>query len=161
MSTVDKLDNTSSSQLHDKIRCLTLKFYSYQVLVPNAAIAEVTDFTKVEPKEGAPDWFAGMMRWRDLFIPILVLEKLMNPNASIPSAYKRLLVFNAPGSIRGVPFIGVGCQSIPGMSMVDITRVTPSNRDYAHATPIKLDGQEYIIPDLRYFEEKAKEAFTV
>ena len=45
-----------------RVRCLTLNFFSYKMLIPNASVAEVTDITKIEPKLGAPEWFGGMMR---------------------------------------------------------------------------------------------------
>lgn len=71
----------------NKVRCLTLNFFSYKMVIPNACVAEVTEISKIEPRLGAPEWFAGTMQWREQEIPVLVFEKVMNIEASKPQQY--------------------------------------------------------------------------
>ncbi len=143
------------------VRCLTFDFFSYHMLVPNVVVAEVTDVVKIESKKEAPEWFAGMMRWRELFVPVIIFEKLMNKEAGIPKNYKKMVVFNAPKNIGGVPFVALGCQSIPSLTVVDESRLAVSERRNAMLTPVLLDGIEYVIPDISVFEKRVTQALIV
>ena len=140
--------------LDTQIRCLTLNFFSYKMILPNAVVAEVTEMGKIEPRLGAPDWFAGTMLWREQETPVLVFEKIMNPDASKPQNYRRVIILNAPENKGCAPFIALGCQSIPSLSMVDESRVSPSELKDEQVVHIKLDGEQYIIPRIDYLEQQ-------
>ena len=141
----------------NRVRCLTLNFFSYKMLLPNAAVAEVTGITKIEPRLGAPEWFGGMMTWREQLIPVLVFEKVMNIEASKPQQYRRVIILNAPNNQGCAPFIALGCQSIPSLTLVDESRVSLSERKSSAVTHIQLDGDEYIIPIVSVLEEKVNQ----
>jgi len=141
-----------------RVRCLKFDFFSYRMLVPSVAVAEVTEVGNIEPKKGAPDWFGGMMRWRELFVPVIIFEKIMNESASIPQRYRKMVICNAPNNIGGVPFIALGCQSIPSLIMVDESQLAISERQNELLTPILLDGKEYVIPDVSIFEKRVNQA---
>lgn len=140
-----------------KVRCLTLNFFSYKMLIPNAAVAEVTEITQVDPKLGAPEWFGGMMKWREQTIPVLIFEKIMNIDASKPQNYRRFIILNAPNNKGCSPFIALGCQSIPSLNMIDESRVDITSKNSEQATHIRLDNEEYIIPRVSYLEDKVSE----
>jgi len=78
----------------DRVRCLTLNFFSYKMLIPNASVAEVTELSNIQPLLGAPEWFGGMMTWREQDVPVVIFEKVMNIAASKPQKY--LLSFHCP-----------------------------------------------------------------
>lgn len=143
-----------------KIRCLTLNFFSYRMLIPNACVAEVADMSRIEPKLGAPEWFGGIMQWREQEIPLLIFEKVMNIEASKPQNYRRVIILNAPNNKGCSPFIALGCQSIPSLNMVDETRVAISEQKSEQATHIKFDGEEYIIPNVSLLEEKVNQVMS-
>ena len=79
----------SNAGQDETVRCLTLNFFSYKMLLPNAAVAEVTGATRIEPRLGAPEWFGGMTKWREQEVPVVVFEKVMNIAASKPQSYRR------------------------------------------------------------------------
>jgi chemosensory pili system protein ChpC len=143
-----------------RVRCLTLNFFSYKMLIPNASVAEVTEVSKVEPRLGAPEWFAGTMKWREQEVPVLIFEKVMNIEASKPQKFRRMIVLNTPGNQGTSPFLALGCQSIPSINLIDETRVAPSEKSVDYATAIKLDGQEYIIPDISVLEARVSEVMA-
>jgi chemosensory pili system protein ChpC len=143
-----------------KVRCLTLNFFSYKMLIPNASVAEVTDISKIEPRLGAPEWFGGMMKWREQEIPVLVFEKVMNIDASKPQKYRRVIILNTPNNKGCAPFLALGCQSIPSLTMVEESRLGLSERKSEQAVHIKLDGEEYIIPDVSLLEERVSQVMA-
>lgn len=150
----------SISEQESRVRCLTLNFFSYKMLIPNASVAEVTEVTKIEPRLGAPEWFGGTMIWREQEIPVLVFEKIMNIEASRPQQYRRVIILNAPRNQGCAPFIALGCQSIPSLTLVDEARVGLSDNKSEEVTHIKLDGNEYIIPKISVLEERVSQVMS-
>ncbi len=146
--------------LDAQVRCLTLNFFSYKMILPNALVAEVTEMGEIEPRLGAPEWFAGMLNWREQEIPVLIFERIMNPQASKPQNYRRVIILNAPDNKGCAPFIALGCQSIPSLSMVDESRVAASELKDEQVVHIKLDGEQYIIPRIDYLEQQVSSVMT-
>lgn len=144
----------------DRVRCLTLNFFSYKMLIPNAAVAEVTELSNIEPLLGVPEWFGGMMKWREQDVPVVIFEKIMNIEAHKPQQFRRVLILNAPGNKNCSPFIALGCQSIPSLTSIDEARVAVADQQSEQATHIKLDGEDYIIPKVSFLETKVNEAMV-
>ncbi|MCU7940747.1 MAG: chemotaxis protein CheW [gamma proteobacterium symbiont of Bathyaustriella thionipta] len=149
---VEAKKSGSSSEHENKIRCLTLNFFSYKMLLPNASVAEVTELKSIEPKLGAPEWFGGLMTWREQAVPVIIFEKIMNINASKPQQYRRVLILNAPNNKGCSPFIALGCQSIPSLTLIEEERVAATDTKSEQAVHIKLDGENYIIPNISLLE---------
>ncbi len=148
----------SSVRQEDRIRCLTLNFFSYKMLIPNASVAEVIEpKSKIEPRLGAPEWFGGLMTWREQDVPVLIFEKIMNIEASKPQKYRRVLILNTPGNQGCAPFTALGCQSIPSLTLIEETRLATSSIMSEQVIHIKLDGENYIIPNISLLEEKVSE----
>ncbi len=144
----------------DRVRCLTLNFFSYKMLIPNASVAEVTELNNIQPLLGAPEWFGGLMKWREQDIPVIVFEKIMNIEASKPQKYRRVLILNTPNNKGCSPFIALGCQSIPSLTMIDEARLAIGSKKSEQATHIKLDGEDYIIPKITFLEDKVSEVMA-
>ena len=151
-----KMSRNESDQ-DDRVRCLTLNFFSYKMLIPNASVAEVIELANIEPLLGAPEWFGGMMKWREQDVPVVVFEKVMNIDASKPQKYRRVLILNTPDNKGCSPFIALGCQSIPSLTVIEESRVTATEMTSEQAIHIKLDGEKYIIPKISFLEEKVSE----
>ncbi len=144
----------------DRVRCLTLNFLSYKMLIPNASVAEVTEPGNIQPLLGAPEWFGGMIRWREQDVPVVIFEKIMNINASKPQKYRRVLILNSPNNKGCSPFIALGCQSIPSLNLIDETRVTTSDKKNELVAYVKLDGENYIIPKISFLEDRVSEVMA-
>ncbi len=150
----------ANTGLDTQVRCLTLNFFSYKMILPNAVVAEVTEMGKIEPRLGAPDWFAGIMSWREQEIPVLVFEKIMHSEASRPQNYRRVIILNTPNNKGCAPFIALGCQSIPSLSLVDEGRLAPAEQKEPQVVSIKLDGEQYIIPRIDFLEQKVSSVMS-
>ncbi|MCW8932647.1 MAG: chemotaxis protein CheW [Gammaproteobacteria bacterium] len=144
----------------DRVRCLTLNFFSYKMLIPNASVAEVTELSNIQPLLGAPEWFGGMMSWREQDVPVIIFEKVMNIEASKPQKYRRVLILNTPNNKGCTPFIALGCQSIPSLTMIDEARVDLTGKKSEQAIHITLDGEDYIIPNISFLETKVSEVMS-
>ncbi len=154
---IEAKTSRSVTDQDDRVRCLTLNFFSYKMLIPNACVAEVIELSNIEPMLGAPEWFGGMMKWREQDVPVIVFEKVMNIEASKPRKYRRVLILNTPNNKGCCPFIALGCQSIPSLNIIDESRLAIANKKSEQATHIKLDGENYIIPKISFLENKVSE----
>ncbi|MCK5696966.1 MAG: chemotaxis protein CheW [Gammaproteobacteria bacterium] len=146
-----QLDNEKDKE--NKVRCLTLSFLSYKMLIPNVSVAEVARPIKVNPQLGAPDWFGGMINWREQNVPVVILEKVMNTSASKPRSFRRILIVNAPNNKYCSPFIALGCQSIPSVTVIEKEHIAMSNIDSKVAVYVKLEGELYMIPRIEILEK--------
>lgn len=149
---VEAKKSGSSTVQENKVRCLTLNFFSYKMLLPNASVAEVIELKSIEPKLGAPEWFGGLMNWRDQAVPVIIFERVMNSDASKPQSYRRVLILNTPNNKGCSPFIALGCQSIPSLTLIEEERLAATDIQSEQATHIKLDGENYIIPNISLLE---------
>jgi len=149
---VEAKKSDSTIEQENKVRCLTLNLSGYKMLLPNVSVAEVTELKNITPKSGAPEWFSGLMTWRDQDVPVVVFEKVMNEELPVPEKCSRVLILNAPDNKDCSPFIALGCQSIPSLSLIDEERVAVSDIKGEQAAHIKLDGENYIIPDISLLE---------
>ena len=154
---VEAVKSRNIASQDDRVRCLTLNFFSYKMLIPNAAVAEVTELSNIQPMLGAPEWFGGLMKWREQDVPVVIFEKVMNIEASKPQKYRRALILNTPNNKGCSPFIALGCQSIPSLTSIEEAHVTLSDKKSEQATHIKLDGEEYIIPNISFLEDRVSE----
>ncbi|MCK5647914.1 MAG: chemotaxis protein CheW [Gammaproteobacteria bacterium] len=154
---IEAKTSRSVTDQDDRVRCLTLNFFSYKMLIPNACVAEVIELSNIEPMLGAPEWFGGMMKWREQDVPVIIFEKVMNIEASKPRKYRRVLILNTPNNKGCCPFIALGCQSIPSLNIIDESRLAIANKKSEQATHIKLDGENYIIPKISFLENKVSE----
>ncbi len=144
----------------DRVRCLTLNFFNYKMLIPGASVAEVTELGDIQPLLGAPEWFGGMMKWREQNVPVVIFEKIMNISASKPQKYRRVLILNTPDNKGCSPFIALGCQSIPSITMIEESRVATGTKKSEQAIHVKLDGDDYLIPKISFLENKVSEVMN-
>ena len=61
----------SDSTVHEKVRSLWVPLREMNLLLPNVAVAEISSYRAPVPVDGMPDWFLGMVRWRDQDIPVI------------------------------------------------------------------------------------------
>lgn len=76
----------------------------------------------------------------------------MNSDASKPQSYRRVLILNTPNNKGCSPFIALGCQSIPSLTLIEEDRIAARDKKSEEAAHIKLDGENYIIPNISLLE---------
>jgi len=55
----------------DKIRSLWVPLREMNLLLPNVAVAEISSYRAPEAQADMPEWFLGMVRWREQSIPVI------------------------------------------------------------------------------------------
>jgi chemosensory pili system protein ChpC len=144
--------------LPGEIRGVLIELHGEQLLLPNAAVAEVIDYCEPEAQAGAPDWLLGTTDWRQRSLAVLRLERLLGQTDLPPSQRRRIVVCHTLGEGARRPFVGIVATSIPRLVRVreDAMQGQPSREQdtaVVHAR-LSIDGQDALIPDLGELERQ-------
>jgi chemosensory pili system protein ChpC len=132
--------------------------YGENLLLPNAAVAEVVTYTDSEPAANTPDWFLGYINWRDVRIPLISFEAATGGEVAPLQKNSRIAVFNTLNRNQQLTHFGIVTQGIPRLRIVQEKQM---ERDEAPADPrssiaeyIKLEGEAMLVPDLDDLEKR-------
>lgn len=95
------------------IHSLLLPLQDHQLLLPNAAVAEITEYRPAEVPDGMPAWCLGKVAWRGLEIPLISYEAFIGEEVPEESSRFRIAVLNTLNKNADTPFIGVVLKGIP------------------------------------------------
>lgn len=134
-----------------EVRCVLVPVTGAELLLPNAAIAEVAGHAEPEPISDAPAWMPGMLLWRGWQVPLIhfsVLAGLAEREDS--NAARICFVKSLIGSER-MPYFALLAQAFPRLTTVDrstLAEMPEPKRAIAVAGRVMLDENPAIIPDL-------------
>jgi len=104
----------SRLQRSDEVRGVVIPSVGVNLLLPNAAIAEVASFQEpTELAESAP-WLLGEVQWRGLTIPVVAIGSGANTaRAALAFSRLKLIVCYTPGGDEQLPYLGVCATGMP------------------------------------------------
>lgn len=150
-------------QVPKEIRGVLIPLQSGQLLLPNAAVAEVIDYRQPAVQENAPEWLLGSTDWRQRKLPVIRLETLLGLPVSGDSVRQRIAVCHSLNEDARRPFFGIVTAAIP--RLVRIREEMLSGRDADSSlveapllAEVLFDGVEAMIPDLARIERLLVEA---
>jgi len=147
-----------------QISCLLIPVQGTSLLLPNASVAEVIDYHQPDASLAAPQWFLGFIRWRGLRLPLISYEAANGDEAPPVAEGARITVTNTIGEHHPpLSFMAVATQGIPRLVKVtkeELTMATDASSGPLQATPVRLSGEEAIIPELVGLEKLAVEALA-
>ncbi|HEB58199.1 MAG TPA: chemotaxis protein CheW [Gammaproteobacteria bacterium] len=151
-------EGVAQSGRADVINCLLIPIRNEQILLPNTAIAEVISWQKPEPTQDGPEWFLGMMNWRDYRVPVISFEAAIGGQVAPPSPRSRIVVLNTLNGNTNLPYIGLLSQGIPHLQVVGINAVMPNN-DITVPSPTVasyalLGNQPVMVPNIDDLESR-------
>ena len=135
----------------DSIRCMQLPLHSFQLLLPNSAVAEIIGYTQPESEQAHDDWYQGRISWRGVLVPVLSVERLCEQEQAEPGPRSRIAIIYNPKGDKDLPYIGLVLQDIPRAYLAEedrmIEAITAVDCDYlASRADVMMD--QLIIPDL-------------
>jgi chemosensory pili system protein ChpC len=144
-------------RLAASIHSLLIPLQGQTLLLPNAAVAEIIPYADVQPVADAPDWYLGLMSWRNVELPLISLDQVLREEPPMIGPQSRIVVLNAVAKQGKMTFYGIISQGIP--HLVQVTRETmaaigPPDASASIATlPVTVGGEEAAIPDMTALEE--------
>lgn len=137
------------------VHSLLLPLQEDQMLLPNAAVAEIIEYRSPTPLDDGPDWCLGQVNWRGLDIPLVSYEAFVGNEAPAESVRMRIAVLNTLNGNDRMPFIGVVLKGIP--------RLLTAGRDSVNANAeatlaegmlaqVQVGAEAAVIPDIDALE---------
>lgn len=138
------------------IPSLLIPIQEHTLLLPNAAVAEIVPYAAPRRVPDAPEWLLGLFAWRGIRIPLMSYEAVIGRGVCGTKGRIRVVVFNALGGRRELPFFGIVAQGIPHLTHAhqSVVSVAVGEQDdhqgvLGHAL---MHGEPVLIPDLEALE---------
>lgn len=141
----------------ESVHCLNIPLKNMNLLLPNAAVAEVIGYAEAEPIDGAPPWLLGRLLWRDRAVPLISCESAMGLENTRDG--NRIAILNTLNSNSRVPYIGIIMQDIPSLLRVKQESIEPRTVDHelqSVSAYVTVAGESYIIPDIDELEKRVE-----
>lgn len=134
-----------------EVRCVLVPVTGAELLLPNAAIAEVADYCEPEPVADTPDWMPGMLLWRGWQVPMVSFSILaglasFEDHEGARICYAKSLIGN-----ERMPYFALLTQAFPRLTTVtraSLIETGEDNRPLGVAGTAVVDERTAIIPDL-------------
>lgn len=149
---------SAKNELFETVHCLLLPLHKEVALLPNAAVAEIIPYSEPEPMSGAPDWFLGMLSWRERRLPLIMFEAASDGEASKLHKNCRIAILNTLNGNNDLPYIGIVTQGLPSLQIVRKNNIqftdNPVTQRQAIKAYVNLGGTAAIVPDIDVLESR-------
>ncbi len=139
------------------VRSLWIPLQGLDLLLPNTAVAEISDYEPPQHLDGAPEWLFGLFPWRGRGVPLLSYERLLGLEAEAPKRGSRVVVVNTLNKNPQLPFIGILARAIPRLQQLRDGMLEARTLSEDDSSSIKarvaVDDDEALIPDLDVLEQ--------
>ena len=141
----------------EEVSALFLRLASDSLLVPMAAIAEVTnDEMNIVPLDEPDSRCYGWVNWRGLELLLLSFEAVSGGRPPTFTKESRVVILNAIGCGKARGFYGLVVQGYPQrVNIVDTDEAQPLAKQSAvpgALYEVVVEGQLALIPDFEYLE---------
>ena len=140
----------------DEVASLLIPLADRVLLVPTVTVAEMVPYTEPRRDPEAPDWYMGIVNWREIQVPILCFEVLNGGSMPEYNNKCRLAIMNNAGVDDSLPFLGLATQGIPRLSRVkpdEIHELTEIATKRFELMVVSLAGETVAIPDIVALEQ--------
>ena len=138
----------------DKIRSLWVPLREMNLLLPNVAVAEIGSYRAPEAQADMPEWFLGMVKWREQSIPVISLEAVCGLSVPSNPVFSRLMVVNSVSPDSPVEHYAIVTAGLPGLIQFgDETADEVAEHEHDGLKCIvRIGNEEAVIPDLEYLQ---------
>ena len=133
------------------VRCMLLPLSSLNLLIPNSAVAEIIGYSVPRPLSGGSDWFAGVVLWRGVYVPVVAVEQMCNIASPGVGPRARIAIVYNPEKDADLPYIGIHMQDIPRAYLADSDSTeSGSSEGLSEYLLTRVDDDQLarVIPDL-------------
>ncbi|MGB5177799.1 MAG: chemotaxis protein CheW [Gammaproteobacteria bacterium] len=149
MSEATKMDGTQ-----DKIRSLWVPLRQMNLLLPNVAVAEISSYRAPTHLEGMPEWFLGMVPWRERDIPVISLEAVCGLAVPSNPVFSRLMIVNSVKPDSTLKHFAIVTAGLPGLIQFgnDTADEVVDDAYDGLKCIVRIGSEQAVIPDLPYLQ---------
>jgi chemosensory pili system protein ChpC len=138
----------------DKVRSLWVPLREMNLLLPNVAVAEIGSYRVPVTKPDMPDWFLGMVKWREQEIAVISLEAVCGLSVPSNPVFSRLMIVNSVRPDSSVQHYAIITAGLPGL--IQFGDDTPDEVETYERDGLKcivrIGNEQAVIPDLDYLQ---------
>ena len=133
------------------VRCMLLPLKSLNLLLPNSAVAEIIGYSTPRELDGTSDWFAGVVLWRGVYIPVVAVEQMCGLDTAEVRPRARIAIIYNPEKDPELPYLGIHIQDIPRAYLAEAdSMISGGDEGLGEFLITRVDDEELarVIPDL-------------
>jgi chemosensory pili system protein ChpC len=130
---------------------MLLPLTSLNLLVPNSAVAEIIGYSSPRRLADTSDWFAGVVLWRGVYIPVVAVEQMCNVDTARIGTRGRIAIIYNPEKDPELPYLGIHMQDIPRAYLAEADSVESGvDENLSEYLLSRVDDEQLarVIPDL-------------
>ncbi len=129
---------------------MLLPLSELNLLIPNSAVAEIIGYSTPRALSGSSDWFAGVVMWRGVYVPVVAVEEMCNIASAGVGPRTRIAIIYNPEKDPELPYIGIHMQDIPRAYLADDSTESGSSEGLSEYLLTRVDDEQLVrvIPDL-------------
>ena len=137
-----------------KVRSLWVPLREMNLLLPNVAVAEIGSYRAPEARADMPEWFLGMVKWREKTIPVISLETVCGLNVPSNPVFSRLMIVNSVSPGSPVEHYAIVTAGLPGLIRFgdDTADEVVEYENDGLKCIVRIGQEEAVIPDLEYLQ---------
>lgn len=154
MSKMDKAEVVQMDGIQGKVRSLWIPLREMNLLLPNVAVAEIGSYRAPEVQADMPEWFLGMVKWREQSIPVISLEAVCGLSVPSNPVFSRLMIVNSVFPDSAVKYYAIVTAGLPGLIQFGAEtadEVVEYEGDSLKCV-VRIGREEAVIPDLEYLQ---------
>ena len=154
MSGSDTREVAQMEGTRDKVRSLWVPLREMNLLLPNVAVAEIGSYRAPEARADMPEWFLGMVKWREKTIPVISLEAVCGLNVPSNPVFSRLMIVNSVSPGSPIEHYAVVTAGLPGLIRFgdDTADEVVEYENDGLKCIVRIGQEEAVIPDLEYLQ---------
>jgi len=133
------------------VRCMLLQLTSLNLLIPNSAVAEIIGYSTPRRLSDTSDWFPGVVLWRGVYVPVVVVEQMCNVSSAQVGPRARIAIVYNPEKDPDLPYIGIHMQDIPRAYLAEAESMeSGSDENLSPYLITRVDDEQLsrVIPDI-------------
>ena len=149
--------------VQDKVHSLWVPLREMNLLLPNVAVAEISSYRVPNAREDMPEWFLGMVQWREQEIPVISLEAICGLNVPSNPVFSRLMIINSVNPGSPLKYFAIVTAGLPGLIQFgDDTadEVVDYGNDGLKCI-VRIGSEQAVIPDLPYLQGLLEKCLAV
>lgn len=134
-----------------EIRSVIVPLTGMEILIPNATVAEIMNYTQPQPISDTPPWMLGHLLWRGWQVPLISFAVLTDAAAQENTVSTRICVTKALIGNPRMPYFAMLAQAFPRLTTItasELVEVSTDNNPIAVAGRVAFEEREIVVPDL-------------
>lgn len=117
----------------DQIKCVILKVNGDELLMPNAAVAEIVPIKNIINVANKPGWMLGYLDWRGHSVPLIAFETMGEVRMpSLATGEVKAAVLFSVGDDADFPYLSILVQGAPSVVNVKAEDMLANKEEITH-----------------------------